>query len=163
MRCGSGWIGKWMQRARGGGGGGESHRRRSARRARFETAALGSPASDESTVGTALGDPWQCSADCSSCYSLVVSVATTVALVAPRPANGAKGERVAEVVPRFFASGSQEGARGWSSAKRECSRSRRLEELCLMCLMHRVCGRAQASTDSGRRAPFALGDDVERA
>jgi hypothetical protein len=32
-----------------------------------------------------------------------------------------------------------------------------------MCLMHRVCGRAQASTDGGRRAPFALGDDVERA
>ena len=28
--------------------------------------------------------------------------------------------------------------------------------------MHRVCGRAQASTDSGRRAPFALGDDDER-
>ena len=45
---------------------------------------------------------------------------------------------------------------------KEFSRSRRLEELCLMCLMHRVCGRAQASTDSGRRAPFALGDDDER-
>ena len=28
--------------------------------------------------------------------------------------------------------------------------------------MHRVCGRAQASTDGGRRAPFALGDDDER-
>ena len=38
----------------------------------------------------------------------------------------------------------------------------RHEELCLMCLMHRVCGRAQASTDGGRRAPFALGDDDER-
>ena len=25
-------------------------------------------------------------------------------------------------------------------APEECSRSRRLEELCLMCLMHRVCG-----------------------
>ena len=73
-----------------------------------------------------------------------------------------RGERGGGVVPRFCASGSQEGARGWSSAKRECSRSRRLEELCLMCLMHRVCGRAQASTDSGRRAPFALGDDDER-
>jgi hypothetical protein len=105
------------------GGGGEGHRRRSARRARFETAALGAPASDESTVGTALGDPWQCSADCSSCCSLVASVATTVAIVAPRPANGARAN-VAEVVPRFFASGSQEGARGWSSAKKECSRSR---------------------------------------
>ena len=31
-----------------------------------------------------------------------------------------------------------------------------------MCLMHRVCGRAQASTDGGRRAPFELGEDVER-
>ena len=28
--------------------------------------------------------------------------------------------------------------------------------------MHRVCGRAQTSTDGGRRAPFALGDDDER-
>ena len=96
-----------------GGGGGESHRRRSARRARFETAALGSPASDESTVGTALGDPWQCSADCSSCCSLVASVA--IALVAPRPANGARAN-VAEVVPRFFASGSQVTGRASGAA-----------------------------------------------
>ena len=28
--------------------------------------------------------------------------------------------------------------------------------------MHKVCGRAEASTDGGRRAPFALGDDDER-
>eukprot|EP00966_Prymnesium_polylepis_P222430 5146046-Prymnesium_polylepis.1 len=28
--------------------------------------------------------------------------------------------------------------------------------------MQRVCGRAQASTDGGRRAPFELGEDVER-
>ena len=28
--------------------------------------------------------------------------------------------------------------------------------------MHRVCGRAQALTDGGRRAPFALGGDDER-
>ena len=55
------------------------------RRPRFETAALGAPASDE---GTALGEPWQCSADCSSCCSLEASVA--IALVAPRPANGAR-------------------------------------------------------------------------
>ena len=55
------------------------------------------------------------------------------------------------------------GGRAWMElCQRECSRSRRLEELCLMCLMHRVCGRAQASTDGGRRAPFALGDDDER-
>ena len=33
-----------------------------------------------------------------------------------------------------------------------------------MCLMHRVCGAGpEASTDGGRRAPIALGDDVERA
>ena len=107
-----------------GGGGGESHRRRSARRARFETAALGAPASDESTVGTALGDPWQCSADCSSCCSLVASVA--IALVAPRPANGAKGERVAEVVPRFFASGSQVTGRASGGAAKTSAEQRPL-------------------------------------
>jgi hypothetical protein len=28
--------------------------------------------------------------------------------------------------------------------------------------MHRVCGRAQASTNGGLRAPFELGEDVER-
>jgi len=28
--------------------------------------------------------------------------------------------------------------------------------------MQRVCGRAQASTDGGQRAPFELGEDVER-
>ena len=56
-------------------------------------------------------------------------IATTVALVAPRPANGARAN-VAEVVPRFFASGSQEGARGWSSAKGVQPQPRH-EELCL--------------------------------
>ena len=70
--------------------------------ARFETAALGAPASDESTLGTALGEP--CSADCSSGCSLAASVASTVAIVAPRPANGAKAN-VTEVVPRFFQAG----------------------------------------------------------
>ena len=55
------------------------------------------------------------------------------------------------------------GGRAWMElCQKECSRSRGTRELCLMCLMHRVCGRAQASTDSGRRAPFALGDDDER-
>ena len=105
-----------MQRACEGGG--EESSTAVSSTARFETAALGSPASDESTLGTALGDPWQCSADCSSCCSLVASVA--IAIVAPRPANGARAN-VAEVVPRFFASGSQEGARGWSSAKRSAA------------------------------------------
>ena len=38
----------------------------------------------------------------------------------------------------------------------------RHEELCLMCLMHRVCGRAQAPTAGLQHAPFALGDDDER-
>ena len=66
-----------------------------------------------------------------------------------------------EVIPRFFASGSQEGARDGAGPKGVQPQPRH-EELCLMCLMHRVCGRAQASTDSGRRAPFALGDDDER-
>jgi len=47
--------------------------------------------------------------------------------------------------------------------QRECSRSLRLEELCLMCLMHRVCGRAQASTTSLQHAPSGPVDAVERA
>ena len=79
----------------------------------FETAALGSPASDEPTVGTALGEP--STVDCSSCCSLVASVATTVAIVAPRPANGARAN-VAEVVPGFFAGGSQVTGRASGAA-----------------------------------------------
>ena len=84
------------------------------RRPRFETAALGAPASDE---GTALGEPWQCSADCSSCCSLEASVA--IALVAPRPANGARGGRGGGVVPRFSASGSQVTGRASGGAAQD--------------------------------------------
>ena len=80
----------------------------------------GSPSSEDSTVGTALCKPRPCCAD----SILATSVASTVALVAPRPATGARAN-VTEVVPRFLASRSQEGARGWNrSQSKECSRSR---------------------------------------
>ena len=124
--------------------------------ARFETAALGSPASDESTVGTALGDPWQCSADCSSCCSLVASVA--VALVAPRPANGARANG-AEVVPRFFASGSQVTGRASGAAANTSA-----EQWPLWVSSSHVAGVIRDV--AGLRlavghAPFAAGDIIE--
>jgi hypothetical protein len=106
-------------------------------------------------VGTALGEP--STADCSSCCSLVASVATTVAIVAPRPANGAR----AKVVPRFFASGTQEGARGWSSAKRSAAAAEARGAVPDVPDAQGV----RTCPGSDRRlqhAPFALGDDDER-
>eukprot|EP00966_Prymnesium_polylepis_P188202 4361767-Prymnesium_polylepis.1 len=52
-----------------------------------------------------------------------------------------------------------EGARVDGALPKRVQPQPRQEELRLM---HRVCGRGEASSDGGRRAPFALGDDVER-
>ena len=61
-----------------------------------------------------------------------------------------------EVVPRFSASGSQGRARGWRSAAAAEARGS-------YDVPQGVRGGTQASTDGAQRAPFALGDDVERA
>ena len=103
-----------------------------------------SPASDESTAGTALGDPWQCSADCSSCCSLVASVATTVA--PPRPANGARAN-VAEVVPRVPGDGSSE----WRS-RQDISRAATIGGV-RAAVCNDCAGRGRAPTAGLQHAP----------
>ena len=108
--------------------------------------------------GTALGDPWQCSADCFS--SLVASVATTVANVAPRPANGAKGER-GEGGPTFLCKRVPgDGASEWSS-RQLISRAATIggvrAPVCNDC-----AGRRRAPTAGLKHAPSRVVDAVER-
>ena len=64
-----------------------------------------------------------------------------------------------KVVPRFFASGSQEGARGWSSAKRSAAAA---EARVAVPECTGLCGRAQASTAGLQHAPSGHVDAVER-
>ena len=67
---------------------------------------------------------------------------------------------VTEVVPIFFASWCQATrARGWSSAKRSAAAA---EAWLLPRAWCTGMWAGTASTDGGRRAPFELGEDVER-
>eukprot|EP00966_Prymnesium_polylepis_P124451 2878064-Prymnesium_polylepis.1 len=85
-------------------------------------------------------------------------VSLLLSVVPPDPASRAQAVEKVTEVSSVFARWTQEGARGWSPRSAAAAEG----TASVLPDAQGVWDVAQTSTDGGRRAPFALGDDDER-